>query len=130
MTRIIEENAIIEEKGSERYVQFRDPMASPEDIGPHSADLVAWTVYGKRVFECEVWIVAEEEGGYTAFAAYLPGVVAQADEAELALLEIGQALSAAVASYLEHDEPVPWTDDPIEIDSDKPILRRWILVNA
>ena len=121
----------IEAKGSERYVRFtenRDSTNPPQELCSKELAL-SWTIYGGRVFECEVWIVEDEDGGYSAFAARLPGVVAQADEIDIALFEIERALGAAIASYLEHAEPIPWTEDPIQIDS-QPLLKQWILVNA
>lgn len=125
----------LEVQGSDEYVRFkenRDSTSPSEEIGSAASKevLLAWTIYGRKVLECEVWVVEEAEGGYSAFAAHLPGVVAQSEERDLALFEIERALGAVISSYLERAETIPWTEDPIELATDKPILKQWILLNA
>ncbi len=128
--------AILEGKGSERYLLFEDPSGprcaapeSPSNVVPEEHGLT-WTLYGGGVYECEVWVLQEDDGSFSAFAARLPGVVAQGDDPEHAFYEIQRALTATIISYKEVGQPVPWSDEPIKLETEREISKRWILVNA
>jgi len=129
----------IETKGPERFLSFRQKQgeaqaggepASPQEIPEEGVAI--WNVYGGGVYECEVWVAEEAEGGFSACAAYLPGVVAQAEDIDRVLYEIQRALSATIASYTARRESIPWTDEPtagLEL-VETPVMKRWILVNV
>ncbi len=129
----------IETKGPERFLSLRHKNSEaraggePAPVGEIPEEGVAvWNVYGGGVYECEVWVAKEAEGGFSACAAYLPGVVAQAEDTDRVLYEIERALSATIASYTARRESIPWTDEPtagLEL-TENPVMKRWILVNV
>jgi predicted RNase H-like HicB family nuclease len=128
----------IEAKGAERFLFLREKRGAPQGRGipaGHADEMpeegvALWTVYGGGVYECEVYVAQEPEGGFSAHAARLPGVVAQGEDIERTIYEIQKALSATIASYIQHEGSVPWTDEPIELDAENPLTKRWILVNV
>ena len=89
-----------------------------------------WSVTADNTYECEVWVEEEDDGGFSAFAARLPGVVAQGDDFEGTLSEIQEALSATLASYRARDKKIPWTEEPIESEEGRSITKRWLLVDV
>ena len=52
--------------------------------------------------------VKEESGGFTAFAAYLPGVVSDGETFDEALENITDAFGLVIESYKELEMPIPW----------------------
>ncbi len=81
-----------------------------------------------RVYECRVLLCPEDDGGYSAIALRLPGVVSQGDSIAEALANIAEAFSAAVGLYLEEGGQIPWQD--VEVERTKGWVERWILVNV
>ncbi|MEW6072919.1 MAG: type II toxin-antitoxin system HicB family antitoxin [Planctomycetota bacterium] len=136
---MIAKSSDVETRGPERFLSFRQQhgeaqaggaAASPRETPEEG--VAVWTTYGGGVYECEVWVAEEAEGGFSACAAQLPGVVAQAEDIDRVLYEIQRALSATIASYITRGEDVPWTDEPtagLEL-VETPLLKRWILVNV
>ncbi len=59
-------------------------------------------------FRCEVRLSPESEGGYSAYAAQLPGVVSEGETIGQAENNIAEALRATLETYRGNDEPVPW----------------------
>lgn len=97
-------------------------------VAPDSAG--TWTTYDGGVYQCEVWVVRESLGDYSAFAAHLPGVTARGADPESALTEIRSAAAATIRSYLDLGVTVPWTSEPIDLEDLVPQVKRWILVHA
>lgn len=102
----------------------------PSDLACIERRLLLWAQYGGNTYECEVWVEPEEEGGFYAFAARLPGVVAQGEDLEAALSQIEQALRATLASYIERKKPIPWSEEPTESEEGRSITKRWLLVDV
>lgn len=131
----------IETRGPERSFSFTQKhgeaqaggeLASPQEQEAPEEGVAVWSVYGGGVYECEVWVAEEAEGGFSACAAYLPGVVAQGEDIDRVLYEIQRALSVTIASYTARGGSIPWTDEPtagLEL-VEAPVMKRWILVNV
>jgi predicted RNase H-like HicB family nuclease len=89
-----------------------------------------WEQPEPSVYECEVWFLAETAGGYSAFAAYLPGVVSQGETEEEALRELSEAIHAALESYRARGRKTPWSEEPIDLEGAEPTLKKWVLVSG
>ncbi len=57
-------------------------------------------------------LTEEEEGGYSSYAARLPGVVSQGETIAEALRNTEDAFRAAIGCYREHGEAIPWQELP------------------
>jgi predicted RNase H-like HicB family nuclease len=88
----------------------------------------AWQSLDENTYECRVLLCPEEEGGYSAHALRLPGVVSQGESEQEALENIVDAFRAAVSLYREQGAPIPWSY--IEMDRPKGSIERWILVKV
>ena len=102
----------------------------PDRFGSPSKVLEAtpWETLGDNVFECRVLLCPEEEGGYSAHAIRLPGVVSQGETVQAALANISEAFRGAISLYMEQGSGIPWAN--VEIDRPRGWLERWILVNV
>src|SRR5690349_14857714 len=89
---------------------------------------MARVITSDRTYECRVLLCPEEEGGFSAFAMKLPGVMSQGDSEQEALENIKDAFQAAIQSYTEAGKPVPWMDGKIERPAGS--FERWVLVNV
>lgn len=87
-----------------------------------------WKEFDKSAYECRVLLCPEDNGGYSAHALRLPGVVSQGDSVSEALANIGEAFTAAISVYLDSGEDIPWEE--LSIDRPKGSIERWILVNV
>lgn len=87
-----------------------------------------WQRFGANVFECHVLVCPEMEGGYSAHALRLPGVVSQGNTVDEALDNIREAFRGAVSVYRETEQQIPW--EPITVDRPAGSLERWILVDV
>ena len=58
--------------------------------------------------EHTVYLLPEEDGGFSAFAADLPGCVSQGDTQEEALANIRESMEALIATYRKQGQPIPW----------------------
>ncbi len=82
----------------------------------------------ENTYECRVLLCPEKDGGYSAHALRLPGVVSQGESKEEALENIADAFRAAISVYREQGEAIPWTN--LQIDRPERSIERWILVNV
>ena len=80
-------------------------------------------------YECRTLLCPEAEGGFSAHAIYLPGVVTQGETEEEALAMMADAFREAVLSYRAEQMPIPWQDEPI-VQRTAGSKERWILVNV
>lgn len=71
-------------------------------------------VMPKEAYEFQALLCKEEEGGYSAHALCLPGVVSQGETEEEAKQNIAEAVAAALSTYLDDGGAVPWA--PVEIE--------------
>jgi len=88
----------------------------------------AWKRLDENTYECRVLLCPEHDGGYSAHALRLPGVVSQGESEAEALDNIADAFRAAISVYREQGGAIPWTN--LQIDRPKGSIERWILVNV
>jgi predicted RNase H-like HicB family nuclease len=91
-------------------------------VAPSGADL------GRGSFRCQVHIRPEEEGGFSVYAATLPGAVSQGDTEAEALANITEALEGILLTYLEADRPIPWSERPRPLEAGE--TQHWVEVHA
>jgi predicted RNase H-like HicB family nuclease len=65
-------------------------------------------------FRCPVYLLAEPEGGFSVYAATLPGAASQGDTETEALANITEALEGVLLSYKDLGMPIPWRTVPLE----------------
>ncbi len=85
-------------------------------------------VLGDYTYECRALICPEAEGGFSAFALRLPGVVSQGETEEEAFANIVEAFQAVLRCYMDDAGEIPWED--AEIERTKGCKERWILVDV
>jgi predicted RNase H-like HicB family nuclease len=85
--------------------------------------------FAPRVYECRVWLTPDAEGGYSAIAPLLPGVVSQGETEAKAIENIREAFQGAAAEYLDTGGSIPWSDTLV---FEKPCdaKEKWILVHV
>jgi antitoxin HicB len=88
---------------------------------------VAWTAHPKGTYRLPVILSPEAEGGFSVWAATLPGVASQGETEEEALANIKDALAGALASYEAHGEKIPWQE---EETAKGPARTVWIVAHA
>lgn len=89
---------------------------------------LVWEKPGPRVYECRAVLCPEADGGYSAHALNLPGVVSQGETLREALANIAEAFRAAVSYYLESHVAIPWGQ--VDVERSQNSQERWILVDA
>ena len=77
---------------------------------------------------CHVLICPEAEGGFSAYAMQLPGVVSQGETEDETLANIAEAFREAILSYGEEGKGIPWST--ITMDWPHGAKETWIVVNA
>lgn len=90
-------------------------------------DALAWEEPANG-YECRVLLCPEPEGGFSAHALRLPGVVSEGETEQEALDNIAEAFRGAIAAYRQGGDAIPW--ETVEIERTKGSLERWILVNV
>lgn len=76
---------------------------------------------------CQIAVIPEADGGYSAIVLNLPGVGSCGDTEDEALANAREAISAAVASFHEDKVEIPWVKT-YEVPAGA--RTEWILVNA
>ena len=87
-----------------------------------------WEPFDEATIQCRVVICPEEDGGFSAYATRLPGVVGQGDSFEECLEDVREAFRAAISTYRELGEVIPWED--VDLDRPKTSTERWVLVDV
>ena len=72
-------------------------------------------------------LTEEDEGGYSSYAARLPGVISQGETIDEAVRNTEDAFRAVIASYREHGEAIPWQDLPPKAPDE---IERWVVVDV
>ncbi len=62
----------------------------------------------ETAFDLFVELMEEPEGGYSAIAGNLPGVVSQGETKTEAMSNIYEAACGVIESYLSDGKPIPW----------------------
>lgn len=96
----------------------------------HVSEVCEWTEFdgNDRVFSCRIRIVPENEGGFSVFAADLPGIASQGDTISECVENITEALKAAIGYYLDEGMEIPWAK--ADIEHDREAVEKVILVHA
>jgi predicted RNase H-like HicB family nuclease len=82
-------------------------------------------------YECRVLLCPENEGGFSAHALNIAGVVSEGDTIEQALERIADAFKGTVEYHLESNRAIPWRDgDPEFFDAMTGTIERWITVDV
>lgn len=66
----------------------------------------------EKTRRCSVYLLPEEDGGFSAIATDLPGVASQGETEEEALANIQEAYESAIRIYEQDRESVPWLSTP------------------
>jgi predicted RNase H-like HicB family nuclease len=82
----------------------------------------------ERSFRCQVHLRPEEEGGFSAYAATLPGAVGQGETEDEALADVRAGLEALIGYYLEAGRPIPWSERPEPLEAGE--TQHWVDVHA
>jgi len=75
-----------------------------------------------------VYLIAEDEKGFSVVAAHLPGVASQGKTEQEALANIIEAFEGAFSVYKEQGVRIPWTKTPLE--PERGAVPRWVIVHA
>ena len=82
-------------------------------------------------YECKVLLCPEEEGGFSAHALNIAGVVSEGDTLDEALENIADAFKATLTYHLESKSPIPWREgDPEFFAGMANTIERWIAVDV
>ncbi len=63
------------------------------------------------VYNCCIYIVPEEVGGFSVWMPRLPGVASQGDTEAEAIANCSEAFQGAIETYREHCDQIPWRDE-------------------
>ena len=89
----------------------RDDNVVVGDKPQRSTNFLNWKFYENgHAHVLIARLTEEEEGGYSSYAARLPGVVSQGETIAEALRNTEDAFRAAVACYRERGEAIPWQE--------------------
>ena len=102
-----------------------------EERGNECDDVIVHldTLEGRNVYECQAVFIREDEGGYSARVANLPGVVTEGDTIDEAICNLKDAFAGAIVTYMELGREIPWSQNPSG-DWPSDCVRRWILIDA
>jgi len=105
-------------------------ITNPSRLGsPAEALGIKWTACEEHAVQCHVLLCPEEDGGYSAHALKLPGVVSQGETEQEALDNIKAAFRDTIHVYREEGMDIPWSAVEME-DRPKGSKEKWIVVNA
>lgn len=95
---------------------------------PQQADLqIGWNHYATPVYRLEVRVL-QEDCGVSVHVPALPGVASQGEADTDALDNIREALAAAIESYVERGEAIPWVRECVDLaPGERPI---WVVMRA
>lgn len=106
-------------------------LGQPHNVGVASDECTmqaGWSECGGGVYRCEVRLHPETHGGFSAHVPELPGVVSEGDTERGALDSIREALTAAIETYRDENQDIPW--DKTGRPSESNDIKRWVTVNA
>lgn len=97
-----------------------------QTLEPTTACSVDWLEYQPgQVFDCDVVIESDPDGGFTAYARDLPGVHTQGDTIEEVLDFARDALTATIQCYLASGDEIPWA--PQRLPATEHTIRRTLI---
>jgi len=77
---------------------------------------------------CTIYLLEEEDGGYSAVAADLPGVASQGETEAEALENIKSAFREVIRCYRDDGRRIPWLGTPME--SEPGAITRSVVVHG
>jgi predicted RNase H-like HicB family nuclease len=83
--------------------------------------------FGDSAYECRL-LLCPEDGGFSAHALNLPGVVSEGDTLDEAIENIKDAFRETILSYRDDARAIPWAN--VEIEEPEGSIKRWIIVNV
>lgn len=92
--------------------------------------IAASEVLTSRAYVCEVRIVREEEGGFSAYAPQLPGAHSQGETEQEASENIKEAVGSLIRSYLGSNEEIPWVDRSTVGPRQEGEMAKWVTIDA
>ena len=94
-------------------------MSMIEELAVGVENIANWSTFEhEQQFRCRVFIVPEAEGGFSAFAADLPGAASQGETRAEARSNIEDALTEVIRHYRESKMEIPWGDAGIQKTTD------------
>ena len=87
-----------------------------------------WRVHEHDVYQVEIRLCRERDGGFSVHVPTLPGVVSEGETEEKAEKHFGEALLAVIESYRKDQEPIPWRRARNPLGPGE--IARWIVVHA
>ncbi len=81
-----------------------------------------------RMLRCLVYVVSEQSGGYSAFAADLPGASSQGESVTEVTENVADAIKGVIACFVDDKDEIPWEDAGIETNVDT--IEKWVVVNV
>jgi predicted RNase H-like HicB family nuclease len=100
-----------------------------EDLAVGVTGIANWSTFEhERRLRCRVLIVPEAEGGYSVFAADLPGAASQAETIDDAKRNIEDALTEVIRCYRDAGEEIPWGDAGVQKTNDS--IEIYVTVNG
>src|SRR5262249_20223028 len=100
----------------------------PGESGIHPIATIPWHAPSGVIYRCQVALLLEEDGRFSAYAMTLPGVASQGKTEEEALDNIVKAFEAVLAVYKQQGETIPWTAPPRELE--RGAQERWVIVHG
>lgn len=98
------------------------------DSSQRSMKALNWNFYASgQAYVLVARLIEEKEGGYSSYAARLPGVISQGETIDEAVRNTEDAFRAAIGSYHEHGEAIPWQDLPPKAPDE---IERWVVVDV
>ncbi len=88
-----------------------------------------WTIQNPPPHEFLAIICPEEEGGFSIYAATIPGVISQGETEDEARQNIAEAFLAMLEACRKRGEPLPYSARPV-IDVTPDCRRIWIALDG
>ena len=90
-----------------------------------------WQDYTNRNrLRIEVRLIPEDEGGFSVYAARLPGACSQGETKEEAMENIQDALSGLMEQYEADGVDIPWLPDAETPEPGSEEIRCWVVIDA
>jgi predicted RNase H-like HicB family nuclease len=83
----------------------------PGNVHQKEANWESFLNNPKKPYECRVYVLPAEEGGFYAYVPALPGVATQGNTEREVRDNIADAFRGAVMTYQEAQEAIPWASE-------------------
>lgn len=82
-----------------------------------------------NLYRCAVYLVPEEDGGFSATAPELPGAASQGESESQALSNITEAVEGLIQAYKADGVQIPWKTSDLPKPEESTVVR-WVFVNG